>query len=66
MMGNKNKKRVYSEMEYNHNMEVHRVRFFLSQHWTEDDICIEMRLPLVKVRDLIREVHLRDGEYELV
>lgn len=66
MMGKKNKKRVYSEMEYNHNMMVHRVRFFLSQHWAEDDISIEMRLPLIKVRDLIREVQLRNGTYELV
>lgn len=66
MMGNKNKKRSYSEMEYNHNMTVHRVRFFLSQHWSEDDICTAMHIPMVKVRELIREVQLRDGTYELV
>lgn len=66
MMGKKNKKRFYSEADYKHQMTVHRVRFFLSQHWTEDDICIAMHIPMLKVRNLIREVQLRDGTYELV
>lgn len=66
MMGKKNKKRMNVMRNYDHEMTVHRVRFFLSQHWSEEDIATGMHIPLVKVRELIREVQLRDGTYELV
>lgn len=65
MVGYK-KKHTVPMKNYNHDMDVHRVRFFLSQHWSEEEISQAMRIPVLKVRELVKEAQLRDGKYDLV
>ncbi len=47
-------------------MRIYRVRFFLGQNWSEEDIAAEMHISIDKVRALIYTAQLREGTYELV